>query len=458
MAPDDTNGDTARAQEDMDKVTITNELFGTDTTEQNASVPGVNFSPILYAIMTLSWFTLEQYPEATAQTIVKGWFTHGAFSGQEKDSSKSYRSYISKITALIKSNQYLTEVFNTRKHLDEASSEGYYALTARCNTKILESMGISQSAITEQYQKVYILVWQYYDIALHGIFQLTTTGHANVMVQNRMLRESGWYILQLFDSQFKSVTTGTKIEYFQRIVNTQFSNTKSPLHTQTALDELFSSLSGAENTIGLSEQMKVLFVFHAMGSSYEGLKAQILATNEDLSEQTVNGLYSKIRNFFDSALFPKLKDGKGAGNHTHTFVADKHQKTGHQKHKGSYSRSGTRKPLGAKGGVQKKCTNCGRNNHTLSECKVPTCHKCRKAGRPHTHHPDKCWHKNDTTATVNTTTKYTPTVATADLMKAMNTVTALLKNPPKGPKSAAAEDPPARNKFDRNKGDDSSSE
>ena len=455
MAPDDSNGGTARTDEDMDKVTITNELFGTETTEQNASVPGVNFSPILHAIMTLSWFTLEQYPEATAQTIVKGWFNNGAFSGVEKDSTKSYRSYISKITALIKSNPYLTEVFNTRKHLDEASSEGYFALTAMCNAKILENMGISQSTITEQYKKVYILVWQYYDIALHGIFQLTTTGHANVMVQNRMLNESGWYILQLFDSQFKSVTTGTKIEYFQRIVNTQFSNTKSPLHTQTALDELFSSLSGAENTIGLSEQMKVLFVFHAMGASYEGLKAQILATNEDLSEQTVHGLYSKIRTYFDTALFPKLREGKGAGNHTNTFVADKHQKTGHQKHKGSYSRSGThtRKPLGAKGGVQKqKCTNCGRTNHTLADCKVPTCFKCKKAGKPHTHRSESCWYKND--ATVNTTTKHSPTVPTAELMRTMNS---LLKNLPKIPKSAAAEDPPARSKFDR-KGDDSSSE
>ena len=100
------------------------------------------------------------------------------------------------------------------------------------------------------------MVWQYYDNVLHGIFQLlTTTSHANVMVQSRMLMDSGWYILQLFYSQFKSVTTGTKIEYFQRIVNTQFSNSKSPLNTQTALDELFSSLSGAENAIGLSEQI-----------------------------------------------------------------------------------------------------------------------------------------------------------------------------------------------------------
>ena len=206
--------------------------------------------------------------------------------------------------------------------------------------------------------------------------------------------------------------------------------------------------------------MKVLFVFHAMCASYEGLKAQIVATNEDLSEQTVNGLYSKIRNYFDSALFPKLKDGKGAANHTHTFVADKHQKTGYQKHKGSYSRPGThnRKPLGAKGGVQKKCINCGRTGHTLKECTVPTCHKCKKAGKPHTHKPENCWYKNDTTATVNTTTKYTPTVATADLMKTMNTVTALLKNLPKGPKTAATEDPPAKTKFDRSKGDDSSSE
>ena len=156
MAQDDSNGDPAREVAEKDEITITNDLFRSNSTEQSSSVPGVNHSPILYPILTLSWLTLEQYPKATAQTIVKGWFSHGAFSGQEKDPSKAYRSYISKITALLKSNIYLTEVFNTRKHLDGSIAEGFFPLAAKCNTKILESMGITQAAITEKFQTTYV--------------------------------------------------------------------------------------------------------------------------------------------------------------------------------------------------------------------------------------------------------------------------------------------------------------
>ena len=53
---------------------------------------------------------------------------------------------------------------------------------------------------------------------------------------------------------------------------------------------------------------------------------------------------------------------------------------------------------------------------------------------------------------------YTPTVATAEFKKTMNSVKALLKQLPT-PKSDDAADPPVRNKFDRkSKDDDSSSE
>ena len=451
---------------------ISNLLFGSNilTGARTAMQPGLNHSPILYAILTLNWIDLAEFPETTAQAIAKGWFSQSAFSGLEKDSTKAYKSFISKIVALLKSNIYLSEVFFTKRHTDETDVNGFYPLAPMQNPVILELMGVSSSEITQKQLELYFQVWKYYDNVLHGIFQLTTTGSANVMVQNVCLMDSGWYILQLFEGQFKSMTTGTKIEYFQKIVSTQFANNKSPLTTQTSLTELFSSLSGPENSIGLSEEMKVLFIFNAMGDSYGPLKAQILSSNCDLSEQSTHGLFNKIRTYFDTVVLPNSHSGKG--NHTNSFVADKHQKGGRGRgggrgQSGGRGRGNTnykKKPLGASGGVTKKlCTQCGRTGHSVETCRVPICSSCKTAGRPFTHRTEKCWHNGATTATVNATQQYyskpyhgiTPTVDHDKLARTMVTVNEYLKQCSE--KNGLPEHP-AKSKFDRKGGNDSASD
>ena len=361
-------------------------------------IVGVTRSPILDFILNKQYHTIVQFPKVELKGFSAIFCGRSGlqFSGTERNRGQAYGAFMSRLITQAKQDPCLLEVIQTpRVTLPDGA---YYPNAAHYSKSMAIHMGFDSAQLTQNMKNLPNEVWNHFDGHLSTILHFSTTGPAFMLQRNaastmpivdggyiypagflsdRIQNVSGWLGLQTFEDAYASKAIGAKLENLQKVITFKLPQYKAP---GDKLAEFHLLLGYANDSLksGLTEELQVLFLFHALPSVYDGLKNTIVTRNSGLDNMELPQLVTQITQYYETAI--KLLNQSDSHTINSTFV--NHKDKGKRPFPQGASGSGLSKYQkfnnSDKSGKSKR-TKCGEN-HDTKDCKATFCTYCKAKG------------------------------------------------------------------------------